>query len=112
MNESKKNFKSTVGWNSDATVDTVDIKNWYITHIFFCIFTVDAVDIKKNIYLPIFFLYFAVDAVDNWKNMNESKKNFKSTVAWMSDDAVDTVDIKQIEESLNFFLILPLTPLT
>ena len=36
--------------------------------------------------------------------MNESKKNFKSTVAWMSDDAVDTVDIKQIEESLNFFL--------
>ena len=38
------------------------------------------------------------------KNMNESKKNFKSTVAWMSDDAVDTLDIKKIEESINSFL--------
>ena len=61
--------------------------------------------------LTVFF-HFVVDTVDNWKNMNESKKNFKSTVAWMSDDAVDTVDIKKNEESLNFFCILLLTLLT
>ena len=49
---------------------------------------------KKLFISQFFFLYFAVDAVDNWKNMNESKKNFKSTDGLTSDAAVDTVDIK------------------
>ena len=42
------------------------------------------------------FFYFAVDTVDNWKNINMSIKNFKSTIRWLSDAAVDAVDIKKL----------------
>ena len=81
-------------------------------NFFFCIFTVDAVDIKKIIQIQIFFLYFAVDTVDIWKNMNLSKKNLKSTVRWLSDAAVDAVDIRNWFVSQFVFVFLPLTLLT
>ena len=59
------------------------------------------------------FFYFAVDTVDNWKNINMSIKNFKSTIRWLSDAAVDAVDIKKlICQQIFFFLFLRLTPLT
>ena len=51
--------------------------------------------LQKNYSHPNFFLYFAIDTVDIRKNMNESKKNLKSTVRWLFDVAVDAVDIKK-----------------
>ena len=67
---------------------------------------------SKKLFTSNFFLYFAVDTVDIWKNTNLSKKNLKSTVRWLSDAAVDAVDIRNWFVSQFVFVFLPLTLLT
>ena len=87
-------------------------KNWYVSQCFFLCFYSWHCWHQKNHSNPNLILYFAIDTIDIWKNMNLSKKNLKSTVRWLSDAAVDAVDIRNWFVSQFVFVFLPLTLLT
>ena len=105
-------MQSNVRWLFDATVDAVEIKKLICQPIFFAFLPLTTLTIKSYSNPQFFFLLCC------WHHWHLKKhkcvnQNFKSTFRWLSDAAIDTVDIKKlICQQIFFFVFLRLTPLT
>ena len=101
-----------VFFGSDSTVDAVEIKKLICQPIFFAFLPLTTLTIKSYSNPQFFFLLCC------WHHWHLKKhkcvnQNFKSTFRWLSDAAIDTVDIKKlICQQIFFFVFLRLTPLT